>query len=179
MSGFTSDEILYEQLVGGDLKALDVLYGRYQRHLFGFILGQLGDRQEAEDVLHDAFLAVLRERCGRRAPACFRAWIYQVARNLCLNRARARQRATRAMDAVAHIAVFSTDEPEGALLAAQSSEALRRAVARLPSPLAELFQLRAGGLSYEELAQVLDIPVGTVKSRMHELMGRLRAEVQP
>jgi RNA polymerase sigma-70 factor (ECF subfamily) len=59
MSGFISDESLYEQLVGGDLKALDVLYGRYQRHLFGFILGQLGDRQEAEDVLHDAFLAVL------------------------------------------------------------------------------------------------------------------------
>jgi DNA-directed RNA polymerase specialized sigma24 family protein len=52
-------------------------------------------------------------------------------------------------------------------------------VARLPSPLAELFRLRAGGLSYEELAQILDIPIGTVKSRMHELMGRLRAEVQP
>jgi len=80
---------------------------------------------------------------------------------------------------VAHVAVFSTDEPEDVLLAAQSSEALCRAVARLPSPLAELFQLRAGGLSYEELAQVLDIPIGTVKSRMHDLMGRLRAEVQP
>lgn len=179
MSGITSDEILYEQLVKGDLKALDVLYGRYQRHLFGFILGQLGDRQEAEDVLHDAFLAVLRERCSRRTPACFRAWIYQVARNLCLNRARSRHRATRAIDAVAHVALFSPDGPEGALLSAQSSEALRRAVARLPSPLAELFQLRAGGLTYEELAQVLDIPVGTVKSRMHELMNRLRAEVQP
>ncbi len=179
MSGFTSDEILYEKLVEGDLKALDALYGRYQRHLFGFILGQLGDRQEAEDVLHDAFLAVLRDRRGRRAPACFRAWIYQVARNLCLNRARSRHRATRAIDAAAHVAFFSTDEPEGALLSAQSSEALRRAVARLPSPLAELFRLRAGGLSYEELAQVLDIPVGTVKSRMHELMNRLRAEVQP
>ena len=180
MSGFISDESLYQQLVQGDVKALDVLYERYQRHLFGFILGQLGDRQEAEDVLHDAFVAVLREqRNGQRAPTCFRAWIYQVARNLCLNRARSRQRAAGVMDAATQAAVPSTVEAEGALIAAQSGEALRRAVSRLPSPLAELFRLRAGGLSYEELAQILDIPVGTVKSRMHELMGRLRAEVQP
>jgi RNA polymerase sigma-70 factor, ECF subfamily len=179
MSVFTSDEILYQQLVQGDLKALDALYGRYHRHLFGFIVGQLGDRQEAEDVLHDAFVAVLRERSNdHRTPTCFRAWIYKVARNLCLNRVRSRQRAAGAMDAAAQAAVPLTDGPESALVAAQSSEAVRRAVARLPSPLAELFQLRAGGLSYEELAQVLNIPLGTVKSRMHELMSRLRAEVQ-
>ncbi len=180
MSGFIPDEVLYQQLVAGDLKALDVLYERYQRRLFGFIVGQLGDRQEAEDVLHDSFVAVLRERRdGRHAPTCFRAWIYQVARNLCLNRVRSRRRAAGTMDRAAQGTVPLTVEPEGALVAAQSSEALRRAVARLPSPLAELFQLRAGGLSYEELAQILNVPVGTVKSRMHELMSRLRAEVQP
>jgi len=50
-------------------------------------------------------------------------------------------------------------------------------VARLPDPLAELFHLRAGGLSYEELAQVLEVPLGTIKSRMHEMVGRLREEV--
>jgi RNA polymerase sigma factor (sigma-70 family) len=176
----TSDESLYEQLLRGDLKALDGLYERYERRLFGFILGQLGDRQEAEDVLHDAFLAVLRERLAdRRAPTCFRAWIYQVARNLCLGRVRSRQRAMRAMDAAAQVAAPSIEQPEGALVGHQSSETLKRAVARLPGPLAELFQLRAGGLSYEEAAQVLEIPVGTVKSRMHELITRLRAEVQP
>ncbi len=175
-----SDETLYGRLLRGDLKALDVLYERYERHLFGFILAQLRDHQEAEDVLHDSFLAVLREgQRGRGAPTCFRAWIYQVARNLCLNRARARQRAVRATDAAACVADPPNIEPERALIACQSSEALRRAVARLPAPLAELFQLRAGGLSYEELAQVLQIPIGTVKSRMHELMIRLRAEVQP
>ncbi len=180
MGGLISDESLYQQLVAGDLKALDVLYERYQHQLFGFIVGQLVEHQEAEDVLHDSFVAVLRERRdGRGAPTCFRAWIYQVARNLCLNRVRSRRRAAGTMDRVAQGAVPLTVEPEGALVAAQSSEALRRAVARLPSPLAELFQLRAGGLSYEELAHILNVPVGTVKSRMHELMSRLRAEVQP
>jgi RNA polymerase sigma-70 factor, ECF subfamily len=180
MSGFTSDEILYQMLARGDLGALDTLYGRYERHLFGFILGQLGNRQEAEDVLHDTFLALLRDRDDERCPpTCFRAWIYQVARNLCLNRGRSRRRAAQAMDAVAHIPASSPEAPDDALAVAQSSEALRRAVARLPTPLSELFQLRAGGLSYEEVARVLDIPVGTVKSRMHDLMSRLRAEMQP
>jgi RNA polymerase sigma-70 factor, ECF subfamily len=175
-----SDEWLYEQLLGGDLKAFDVLYARYERHLFGFIFAQVRDRQEAEDILHDAVLAVLHERrSGRSSPRCFRAWIYKVARNLCLNRVRKRQRAARATDAAAQLADPPTLEPEGEIIARQSSEALRRAVARLPEPLAELFRLRSGGLSYEELSEVLDIPLGTVKSRMHELMVRLRAEVQP
>jgi RNA polymerase sigma-70 factor (ECF subfamily) len=174
-----SDEILYARLLGGDLDALDALYDRYERHLFGFIVGQLGDRQEAEDVLHDAFLAVLRERqMGRRVPTCFRAWIYQVARNLCLKRVRARTRAALAVQAAAEVAARSTEQPEGAFALRQSNEALRQAVARLPESLAELFRLRAGGLSYEELAEVLKIPVGTVKSRMHELVSRLRVEVK-
>ena len=180
MTGFTSDEVLYARLLQGDLAALDTLYGRYQRHLFGFILTQLVNRQEAEDVLHDAFVAVLRERDGgHRIPTCFRAWIYQVARNLCLNRLRSRKRAARAICAAAQVAAPEPVEPEGALVSAQSSEALRRAVARLPPLLAELFHLRAGGLSYEEMAQVLGIPVGTVKSRMHELISRVREEVRP
>lgn len=180
MNGFTSDEALYGRLIQGDLGALDTLYGRYQRHLFGFILSQLGNRQEAEDILHDAFVAVLHERnSGHRVPDCFRAWIYQVARNLCLNRLRSRQRTARAICTAAQVAVVPPVEPDGALVAAQSQEVLRQALARLPPPLAELFHLRAGGLSYEEMAQVLGIPVGTVKSRMHELMIRVRAEVQP
>jgi len=175
-----TDESLFERLLRGDLRALDLLYQRYERHLFGFILGQLGERHEAEDVLHDAFLAVLREgRSGRHALVCFRAWIYQVARNLCLNRIRARQRAVRAMDTAAALPAPTPVEPEAALAELQSSTALRRAVSRLPAPLAELFELRAGGLSYDELAQLLGIPVGTVKSRMHELICRLRVEVQP
>lgn len=177
MNGFTSDEVLYARLIQGELAALDTLYSRYQRHLFGFILAQLADRQEAEDVLHDAFIAVLRERLGGHyVPTCFRAWIYQIARNLCLNRLRSRKRAARAVSAAAEVAVPSPVEPEDALVSAQSREALRKVVARLPPALSELFHLRAGGLSYEEMARVLEIPVGTVKSRMHELMSRMRED---
>jgi RNA polymerase sigma-70 factor (ECF subfamily) len=68
--------------------------------------------------------------------------------------------------------------PDRAIEERESVAALRRAVARLPEPLAELYELRAGGLSYEELAAVLAVPLGTVKSRMHQMVGLLREELQ-
>lgn len=174
-----SDEALFEQLARGDVAAFDALYARHERPLFGFVLGHLGDRQEAEDVLHDAFLAVLRERRrGAPAPGCVRAWLYQVARNLCLNRLRTRQRAARALDQVVHAPAPPAVHPEHALLDRQATAALRVAVEQLPAPLAELYRLRSGGLSYEELAQVLELPLGTVKSRMHEMVTRLREELR-
>ena len=173
-----SDEALFEQLVRGDLAAFDALYARHERPLFGFVVGHIGDRQEAEDVIHDAFLTVLRE--GRRgsAPDCFRAWLYQVARNLCLNRLRSRLRAARALESVARApAPVDAAQPEHALADRQVARALRLAVDRLPASLAEMFRLRSGGLSYEELAQVLELPLGTVKSRIHEMVSRLREEM--
>src|SRR5688572_7303363 len=111
-----SDEALFEQLVRGDLAAFDTLYARHERPLFGFVVGHVGDRQEAEDVLHDAFMSVLREGRRANAPDCFRAWLYQVARNLCLNRLRSRQRAARALENVARApASIEVAAPEHAL----------------------------------------------------------------
>jgi RNA polymerase sigma factor (sigma-70 family) len=173
-----SDEALFEQLVRGDLAAFDALYARHERPLYGFVVGHVGDRQEAEDVIHDAFLTVLRE--GRRggAPDCFRAWLYQVARNLCLNRLRSRQRAARALENVAREpAAIDAAFPAHVLADRQAAAALRGAVERLPGSLAEMFRLRSSGLSYEELAQVLELPLGTVKSRIHEMVSRLREEM--
>ena len=177
MSFADSDEALYARLLRGELAAFDRLYERLERPLFGFVRAQLGDAAEAEDVFHEAFLAVLHAGGAKTELRSFRAWLFQVARNLCLNRVRARRRADRAMESVAREAQLEPAAPDG-LPAGRDPGALQAAVSRLPPALAEIYQLRARGLSYDELSSILEIPVGTVKSRMHEMMKRLREEMQ-
>ena len=174
MSSNDSDEALYARWIGGDLRAFDALYARHERPLFGFVCAFVRDRAEAEDVLHEAFMAVLRER--RRDIRSFRAWMYEVTRHLCLNRARSKKRAARALEDVAN------DEPditnvETEIDARRRAVQLERAVSRLPEHFAEVYRLRASGMSYDEVAELLGVPVGTVKSRMHEMVLRLKEEV--
>ncbi len=165
----SSDEALFERWRRGEVAAFDQLYARYERPLFAFIRRSLSDRAEAEDVLHETFIAALK---GQGRFVSVRAWLYRTANHACLNRARALRRAV------------VPPAPEAALEASVELEkheqagALSRAVAALPTALGQLYQLRANGLSYQELAQVLEVPLGTVKSRMHELLSRLRQEMK-
>lgn len=173
-----SDEALYRRLLAGELGAFDALHARHARPLLGFIRAQLdGEVAEAEDVLHEVFLAVLKEKEAGRAASSLRAWLFQVARHLCLNR----RRSTRRRDAAALQA--AAPPPPGplpadqALAGRQQAQRLEAAVGRLPGHLGALYRLRASGLSYQELAAVLGIPEGTVKSRLHELVRRLQEDV--
>ncbi len=172
-----SDEALYERLVAGNLAAFDQLYERYERPLFGFILKHVRDRAEAEDLLHEAFLGVLRHK--KSAPGSLRAWLFQVARNLCLNRSRATGRADRAIAVIARDNEPSAEPAHQQLERHQAVVRLLEAVEKLPANLSELYHLRTAGLSYEEMAEVVQAPLGTVKSRMHELIDRLRTEMKP
>src|SRR5690349_2862317 len=109
----TSDEALYEQLLKGDLAAFDALYARYEKPLFGFLVRTLGgDRAEAEDLLQQTFVALLRDRKTARAVQSFKAFVFQVARNLCLNRARSRTRSDRALAAESSVAPDPSPLPE-------------------------------------------------------------------
>ena len=172
-----SDEALYERLLSGDLGAFDALYARHERPLFGFIRKYLDDPAEAEDVLHDAFLALLRDRKGAAAARNLRAWLFQVARHLCLNRHRSHQRAERAIAQEAGAPEAVNVDPERALADRADQHALGAAVAKLPETLASVYHLRARGHSYEEIAETLELPLGTVKSRMHQLVQTLREEL--
>jgi RNA polymerase sigma-70 factor (ECF subfamily) len=169
-----SDEALYARWIGGDLRAFDALYARHERPLFGFVRAFVRDQAEAEDVLHEAFMSVLHER--RRDIRSFRAWMYEVTRHLCLNRARSNKRAARALEEVKRIDP-DRQNVESEIDARRRAIALERAVSRLSEPLAEVYRLRASGMSYDEVAEILGVPVGTVKSRMHEMVLRLKEEV--
>ncbi|MBS1120078.1 MAG: polymerase, sigma-24 subunit, subfamily [Deltaproteobacteria bacterium] len=172
------DEALYLKLIAGDVAAFERLYERYERSVFGFVRAQLGSDHEAEDVTHEAFLAVLHAGSASLEVRSFGSWLFQVARNLCRNRVRSRRRADRALEqaALEQAALEQIDVP--ARDRERETSALRLAVTRLPAPLAEVYQLRANGLSYEELAAALELPIGTIKSRIHETIRRLRARVR-
>lgn len=167
----SSDEALLEAWRDGQLAAFDALYARYERPLFGFIVRQLdGDRAEAEDVMHQTFISVMRSKDVLRV----KALLFDVARNACANRRRSLKRG----DAVPKDEVGEATPPDELLMKRQASAALQRALTRLPATLNEVWSLRAAGLSYDEVAKTLGVPLGTVKSRLHEVVSRLREELR-
>jgi RNA polymerase sigma-70 factor, ECF subfamily len=172
-----SDERLYERVRAGDLAAFDDLYARYEYPLFGFLRATLGNRADAEDAMHEAFLNTLKSRQVQFDRGGFRSWLYRIARNVALNRRR-----SEARGAAAKAKILAGDAPPTAherLEARELEAALDGAVARLPPALAEVYRLRTSGLSYEEIADVIEAPLGTVKSRMHEMVRLLREDMGP
>jgi RNA polymerase sigma-70 factor, ECF subfamily len=172
-----SDEALYEALIGGDLRAFDTLYERYERHLFAFIRHHVPDQQEAEDVFHESFLIIIRNRAGARSARSLRAWLFQIARHLCLNRDRTRRREAQALDKAARGPADAARHPDHELEQIEAQQALSNAIKKMPVQLGEVYRLRSQGLSYEEIAEVLAVPLGTVKSRMHQMVAQLRKEM--
>jgi RNA polymerase sigma-70 factor (ECF subfamily) len=173
-----TDEALYARVKRGDMSAFDELYSRYAKRLFAFLRAQLPTRADAEDVFHEAFLRTLDSREVAFDRGSFRAWLYRIARNLVLNRARSSDRGQDALSKLvgAEDAAPSADEHVARL---EVLRALDGAVARLPSPLSEVYHLRSSGLSYEEMALVLGVPLGTLKSRMNQMVTVLREELKP
>jgi RNA polymerase sigma-70 factor (ECF subfamily) len=180
-----SDEALYFRVKEGDMRAFDALYARYETRLFGFLQAQLRNRADAEDVFHEAFMSALRSTTVPFAAGTtpvqggFRTWLYRVARNAALNRMRSAQRGARAAARLVHAEPAREAGADERIASHELEHALGAAVARLPPALAEVFNLRTSGLSYDEMANVLEIPLGTLKSRMHQMVTHLREDLRP
>lgn len=169
------DEVLWARAHRGDEAAFDRLYARYEHRVFGFLVRLLhGDRVVAEEVFHDTFLRVLDGRhLEPRGALSFSAWLFRVARNLASNQLRKRRRGLHALERLSATETFEPT-PEEHLGERERASALARAVESLPQGLADVFHLRTSGLSYEEIAGVLELPLGTVKSRLNTLVQQLR-----
>jgi RNA polymerase sigma-70 factor, ECF subfamily len=179
----SSDEVLLARVKAGDEPSLSALVERYRRPLYGYLHRMLGDAAEAEDVFQETFLRVVKHlprfEEGRRV----KPWIYAIASNLVKNVYRSRKyREKASIDQEAEggeplsrsLAALSQAAPHEVVSASERAEAVRDAVAKL-SPASRdalvLFYFQA--LSYEEIARALEVPLGTVKSRIHNALAKL------
>lgn len=168
-----TDADLLGRIATRDRGAFEALYRRYARPLYGLALRMLGDRGRAEDAVQEAFTSVWRSAANyrpERGPAA--PWLYAVARNAIVDRARARR------EPVAE----APDTPSGDLGPPERAEAafvswrVHRALEELPTAEREALELAYwGGLSQSEVAGYLGIPLGTVKTRTRSGLARLAA----
>jgi len=166
-----SDGELLQRIGGGDREAFDVLYRRFVRPVFALALRRLGDRGRAEDATQDAFASVWRSASSYRAERGAGApWLYAVARNAIVDRARARSESPMEFPEEASSEPGPPEEAEHSWLAWR----VHRALQDLPEHERTLLELAYwSGLSQSEIADFLNIPLGTAKTRTRSALGRL------
>src|SRR3954470_4414285 len=172
-----ADTELLTLIAGGDVRAVGELYDRYSPTLFPIALRILRDRSEAEDVLHDAFVAV-NERAGQYAAdrGSVIAWLVTLVRNLSIDRTRRRERrGTLAREVLPHEPPASVRDPERLTSEASEREKIRRALSSLPEAQRQTLEVAFfEGLSYPEIAARENVPLGTIKSRAARALAALR-----
>jgi RNA polymerase sigma-70 factor (ECF subfamily) len=168
-----SDDDLMRDFQAGNVEAFEELVGRYHAPLYAFADRFVGDRSAADDVVQEAFLRVYEERADYIASGHFRAWLYTIARNLCLDRLRRRDFLPLDLDMplILWSGLRRTPEVEGWEEETERSmrlEAIGRAANELPARQREAVLLKYyHGLKVDEIAEVQECPAGTVKSRLH------------
>jgi RNA polymerase sigma-70 factor (ECF subfamily) len=177
MSQERADVDLLGSIADGDVRALGALYDRYSPTLFPIVLRIVRERSEAEDVLHDAFVAV-SERAAQYTPerGSVVAWLVTLVRNLSIDRTRRRERrGTLAREVLPHEPPASVRDPERLTSEAGEREKVRRALAKLPEAQRQTLEVAFfEGLSYPEIAERENVPLGTIKSRAARALAALR-----
>ena len=171
--GSVADEILLRQVAEGDAAALAALYRQYGTRLFGFLQRYAGDRMVAEEILQDTLLAVWRSAHLYAGRSSVRTWLFGIARRQAHNRLRVRRPEQVPLDAVADWADPSPGPAELVVASAQGA-AIAEAFDRLAGQHREVLALAfAGRLPHGEIAEILGVPIGTVKSRLHHARAAL------
>ena len=179
----STDEDLVAAVQAGDTTAFDVLVRRWDRRIQGAAFRVLGSDDEARDVSQEAFLKAFRGLRSFKREARFSSWLYQIAMNLCRDRLRRR----RGREHVSLDEVVENGEPAlrqrpvalEALQAQDLSRAVTAAIDSLPYEQREVVVLKEyQGLTFPEIADVLGVPLSTVKTRLYRALGQLRLELE-
>ena len=180
-----SDEELIKRFQNDDLAAYDIIIMRYKDQLLNFAYRFLGNVEESEDIVQETFLRLWRNRHAYRQIAKFSTWIYTIAGNLAKTELRKRKRRK-----VVSISDMGFDDKEYEIedeMATTDSEVnssltekiIQNAINELPPRFKEVIILRdIQELSYEDIGSILQIPLGTVKSRVNRARLKLQAKLK-
>ncbi len=182
------DQQLVERVQRGDKRAFDLLVLKYQHRILGLVVRFVHDPQEAQDVAQEAFIKAYRALANFRGDSAFYTWLYRIAINTAKNYLVARGRRPPESDISAEDAEFmdgdhdlkDIESPERLMLRDEIEATVHRAIAALPEDLRTALTLREfDGLSYEDIAAVMQCPVGTVRSRIFRAREAVDKALQP
>ncbi|MGE0821236.1 MAG: RNA polymerase sigma factor [Candidatus Binatia bacterium] len=172
----------YEAIVeccAGRKQAFTDVVLRHKDRLYTVALQLLGDSGDAEDVTQDTFLRAYEKLAEFRGHSQFSTWLYRICHNLCMNRL-AKKKTAQQDRFVPETVPFQTEHLLDQLIIKERQVLVNRAIAQLPMEFREVLILyHTGQLSYEETAHLLELPVGTVRSRLHRGREQLKELLRP
>jgi RNA polymerase sigma-70 factor (ECF subfamily) len=188
MTGAGSDQLLVERARRGDRRAFDLLVLKYQQRIVKLVTRYVRDPSEALDVSQEAFVKAFRALPAFRGDSAFYTWLYRIAINTAKNHVASLQRRPVEYDLDTQdpdqhdlsVRLREEETPEGLAMQEQLRQAISEAIAALPEELRTAIMLReVEGLSYEEIAEAMDCPVGTVRSRIFRAREAVDAVIRP
>ncbi len=186
VSSRDQDSQLLKAIREGDVGAFQQLYQRFAPGLLGYIMQRVPNRPEAEELLQETFVRLLRDRRFEPDRASLGTYLYVIARNLAFNfvRDHSSKRHVGLEDIPERLSSSGwsphSEGPDERLGVRQQMEGLRLALDELPEVQRDAFLMRHHqGLSYQEIAEISNIPVGTAKSRVHLAVTSLRSALEP
>ena len=162
-----------------DTAAFEELYARYSKRLLAFMCKMLGNEHRAQDLLQDLFLKIVERPQLFNADKRFYTWVFTVAANMCRNEYRNNNRQVISTEKIAHTEHAYTEALVGHVDASLFTAGLGAALDTLGHEEKETFVLRfQQGFSIQEIAEMMDCPEGTVKSRIYYVTRKLAGELQ-
>lgn len=189
MSEQDLDRQLVERARNGDKRAFDLLVQKYHRRLMRLLSRMVRNQEEVEDIAQETFIKAYRALPQFRGDAAFYTWLYRIGVNTARNYLSSRKRqmptiSDQAMndddDVDERIVAQDINTPESMLLSKQVAMAVNDAVEALPEELRTAITLREmEGMSYEEIAEMMVCPIGTVRSRIFRAREAIAAKLRP
>jgi len=182
-----TDQQLVERVQAGDKRAFDMLVLKYQPKILGLISRYVKDSYEVQDVAQEAFIKAYRALPRFRGDSAFYTWLYRIAINTAKNHLVSRGRRPPGSDVDVEDAEYYDsgdalrvqENPENQLFSAELAAVVNGAITELPDDLRTAVTLREfDGLSYEDIAEIMDCPVGTVRSRIFRARESIDKRVQ-